>query len=185
MAFVAIFGLFALGLLVGGVTSYFFTITGNSPSERITVTTTAIGTSSFTVTEVQESYTTVNFTYSPNYTELASALKYSPDARLNITYYTFFSSGRVQNELIVQFENIGNHSIILTPHDCLLNHTFFNSTALQPASQALIFGPYVFLYPGWSALVAITLPSTPALRDNSTLQIYNNTWTFMWGTSKT
>ncbi|HZW55333.1 MAG TPA: hypothetical protein VFF30_03510 [Nitrososphaerales archaeon] len=180
-----------IGLVVGYAFGSYLTSqdqqqhTGNvstSQGKGHSFTTTATLTEVYvsTLTRIEE--TTVT-TFSPDYYQLASALNNSANAKLNVTSYDFLNSALLKDLLIVQLENIGNGPILVSPQDCLLNGSFFNEVAIVPATQRVVYGEFYYIAPGWSFDVSIKLPFTPSLRDNSTLQIFNNSWAFMFGTA--
>ena len=177
-----------VGLIVGAALGSYATALNDQRQSRAASTTTLKVTIPSTISRVFVSTLTEVTTTTAlprGYYQLAQALNNSANARLNVTSYMFLNSEPKadQNFLTAEIENVGNGSILVSPQECLLNYTFFKGTFVGPEGQSVIYGQSVYAAPGWSFVVEIKLPFTPSLRDNSTLQIFNNSWTFMFGTA--
>ncbi|MHB8565945.1 MAG: hypothetical protein ACYC7D_03105 [Nitrososphaerales archaeon] len=178
--------IFVVGGIVGaGLAGYVMqqnlNVATSSSSNYTTFTTTV---SQIYVSQVVQVSTTTVTTSASNYYQLANALNDSASAKLNATSYIFLNSQVQQDLLIVQIQNIGSTSMVVTPHDCFLNNTFYAQTKVGPGSQSVLYGQFVYVAPGWSFAVSVKLPFTPSIGDKSTLTIYDNSWSFAFGTAR-
>lgn len=182
-----VIGSLLIGLVAGiGATLTLFpslVTTGRATTITSQVTASA---SAATVTIVSVVYST-NTSTSGNsgisLSQIEAALNYSSTSKLNVTSYAFEESGPSREQLIVSLENVGSHPLIVSPNDILLNGTYyFQNTFLGPSGPGVGFGSFIYVAPRWSFVVEIV--ALHALSgDNSTLEIYDNFWSFKYGTA--
>jgi hypothetical protein len=180
-----IIGFLIIGFVVGIVVtlSLFLVPTGKMTSITTQV---RISTSTVIATILSVVYSTNTSNISANISislsQIEAALNYSSTSKLNMTSYAFEDSGPYREQLIASLQNVGSEPLIVSPNDCLLNGTFHSqNTTLAPSGQ-VGFGTFTYVPPkGFFVVEIVGLNALPGY--NSTLQIYDNSWSLKYGTS--
>jgi archaellum component FlaF (FlaF/FlaG flagellin family) len=201
-------GVFIIGLALGGAIVLFFSTPPSTSGASVRTVTHSVGVTStisegstnstvvtaislFTVTETVTNgvvTTTRTVSYSPvdgggiTLGQLESALNDSRDATLTMTSFLFLNpeASWPLNALQVSIKNTGDQPIVVSPHDCLLNGVFVGGTEIAPLGGAFNFGQYVYVMPGRAFTVSIP-GQNPNAAATTNLEIYNNSWTFRFG----
>lgn len=177
---IALAGVLIVGLVVGVGIGYFAS-GGNHLATTSTVT--SVTTTAFTTTVVSTASSSQTSTGSQSglsAAQIEAALAAAPNATLTVASYDY---GKGSLDAWVQ--NSGNVSIILTPSECLLNGTLQKVTYFSALDPKIVqFGVYYYIPPGVQIVLTISPNSIALGGRNSTLTIFNNVFTFTYGTSK-
>jgi hypothetical protein len=171
-----------LGLVIGATGALFYgaqtaraSITTTTEVQAITIVSTMTQTP--TLSNASSSKTSGNVL---TLAMLQTALKNSENATLGLQSYEFG-----KGSLDAWVTNNGTLPIVLAPQLVIYNGTYQSDTFFTILDPHVIqYGTYAYLPPG-SEIIIQVVPNPPPLTPSSaTLQVFNNTFAFKYGTSK-
>ena len=174
--------LLVVGIVLGGAGVYFGVgAQGHTTTIVQTATSTIIQTT--TVTSQQSTTSTSTSTGSNgqlNLAELVAALNGTGNATIGIPSYEF-GKGTLDMWIL----NNGTTPIVLAPQMIIYNGSYVNNTyftILDPKVHQ--FGIYAYIPPGSQIIVQLTPYEPPITPSTASVQILDNNFTFVYGTSK-
>lgn len=177
--------LLIVGVIVGSVGVYVVG-TGTQSTTTTTVSQTASTTTVTRTTTVTLEQTTSSTSTSSSSSgqltvaDLESALKNSANATIGIASYEF-GKGTLDMWIV----NNGTGPILLAPQMVIYNGTYVNNTYFTILDQRVQqIGLYTYMPPGTQIIVQLGPDPPPVTPSTATVEILNNTFTFVYGTYK-